>query len=104
MVQSNCMTSPHPKNINSFSTDANQENTLAGAFDEERKKRRLKAMIKILLGDSTLSTSKKDDILKKLNYFTVIELEKTKTELQKERQDERNDRQRVEKPSEPSGN
>ncbi|MFA6529064.1 MAG: hypothetical protein WCT46_06020 [Candidatus Gracilibacteria bacterium] len=94
----------HPKNINLLSPDANQEDSLAGAFDEERKKRRLRAMIKILLRDSSLSKIEKDDILENLNQFVLVELEKTKTRLQKEGQDEREDQQRVEKPSEPAGN
>lgn len=72
-----------------------------GIFDEEdRKKRRLRAMIKTLLGTSSLSTSKKDDILKKLNQSTIVELEKTKADLQKEGQAERRDQKMVEEPSE----
>lgn len=72
-----------------------------GIFDsEDRKKRRLRAMIKTLLGASPLSTSKKDDILKKLNQSTLVELEKTKTELQKEGQAEREAQKMVEQPSE----
>ncbi|EKD64101.1 MAG: hypothetical protein ACD_51C00071G0001 [uncultured bacterium] len=72
-----------------------------GIFDsEDRKKRRLRAMIKTLLGNSSLGTSKKDDILKKLNQYTLVELEKTKAELQKEGQAERRDQQMLEQPSE----
>jgi len=62
----------------------NQNQVQDGAFDQDDKRRKLLAEVKETLKSLHADKYAKKDLLKKLNLFTSIELEKTKVELQKE--------------------
>ncbi len=66
--------------------DANQSQNRVneGAFDQDDKRRKLMAEVKNALKTGFVDKEDKKELLRKLNLFTAIELEKTKAELQKE--------------------
>jgi len=69
-----------------------------GAFDEEKKKREVRAGIEAFLsGNDFFTEEEKDGLLAKLNRYNLEELEKTRMELLRDGEALKEDQEKQEK-------